>query len=242
MEDTYDTCAPRAYYLRTLIEAVYIPSGEFENALETCGKLTAIVERYSEQWIEARWFLTDVRGDLLAIYNATNRKDLEKQTVADGKQYLVDYENWIAELSASSSDKEAIYKDSVGGEEIWSLPNLHQQYYQFALHDFACRCMWTGHYKDAMKLFEKALAIRDDVSASSETHFFLAGSILKATGDREKSFEHFRQAVLNPFFSRRHELKQAFIGETTFEDVWDDEQFVSLIDKEVQKQVQQTKE
>ncbi|MFQ6042487.1 MAG: hypothetical protein ACE5PV_16655 [Candidatus Poribacteria bacterium] len=239
IQDTYETCVSRAYYLRTLIEAVYVPASEFESALETCDKLIALVEKYSEQWVEARWILTDVRGDLLSIYHATNRKDLEEQAVTDGKQYLIDYENWIAELSASGGDREVIYKDPASGKEkIRTFLELHRQYYQFSLHDFACQCMWNGHYKDAMELFEKALAIRDD----AETHFFLAGSILKATEDRRKSFEHFRKAVENPSFSRKHELKQAFLGETTFEDVWDDEQFISLIDREVQKQVQQVKE
>lgn len=50
-------------------------------------------------------------------------------------------------------------------------------------------------------------------------------------------FEHFRQAVENSYFSRRHELKRAFLEESTFEDVWNDEKFLSLIDKEVQKNV-----
>lgn len=65
---------------------------------------------------------------------------------------------------------------------------------------------------------------------------------MSGTGDKEKSFEHFQQAVENPYFSRRHDLKQAFLEETTFEDVWDDEQYLSLINKEVQKLVQQVKE
>jgi tetratricopeptide (TPR) repeat protein len=216
-----------------------MPAGEFENALETCGALTELVEKCSEQWLESRWFLIDVQGDLLSIYHATNRKDLEKQTVTEGIQHLLDYEHWITKFSGSGGDRKVIYKNGYSGkEEVWSLPNLHQEYYQFALHDFACRCMWTGHYKEAVELFEKALVIRDD----AETHFFLAGCILKATGHREKSFEHFRQAVENPSFSRRHELEQAFLGEITFEDVWDDEQYLSFIDREVQKLVQQVKE
>jgi len=236
LEDTYDACAPRAYYLRTLIEAVYVPDERFEEALDTCGKLKLLVEKYIEQWVEARWFLTDVRGDLLSIYHRTGCKDKEKQIVADGRQFLLDYEDWIAEISAFGSDRTAVYTDHLGKEEVWALHKLHQQvYYQFALHDFACMCMWTDHYTDAVELFEKALTLRND----AETHLFLAGSILKATGDREKSFEHFRQAIEDPFFSRRHELKQVFLGDINFEDVWDDEQFMGVIDQEVQRQVQQ---
>ncbi|MCX6112572.1 MAG: hypothetical protein NTY22_04700 [Proteobacteria bacterium] len=238
LEDTYDTCVYRANYLRALMEAVYVPAGRFEEALETCDKLKAIVEKYAEQWVEARWFLADIRGGLLSIYHSTECKDLEEQIVIDGKQYLLDYENWITESSISSIKSEEVYKDPLSGkEEVSSLFDLHWQYYIFSIHDFACMCMWTGHYKDAVELFEKALAIGDN----AETHFFLAGSILKATGDVEKSLDHFRQAIENPFFSRRHELKLAFLEEATFKDVWDNERFISLIEIEEQKEVQQVK-
>lgn len=236
MEDTYDTCTSRAYYLRSLIEAVYVPAERFEEALETCERLKALTEKYIEQWVEARWIFIDAQANLLLVYHATNRGDMEAQTVVEGKQYVSDYGHWVTQLSTSGGDREVTYKDPVRGKaDVRSLYNFHRQYYQFSLHDFACVCMWTGHYEDAVELFEKALAIMD----VPNTHFFLAGSILKATGDREKSFQHFRQAVENPLYSPRHNLKQVVLGDSSFEDVWDDDQFLSLIEKEAQKDSQQ---
>ncbi|NIV35460.1 MAG: hypothetical protein GWN58_40210 [Anaerolineae bacterium] len=95
--------------------------------------------------------------------------------------------------------------------------------------------MWAGYYDEAIPLFERALTLKDN----PETHFFLAGTILKATSDKNRSLAHFRQATQNPAFSRRHDLRQAFLAEGTFEAVWNDPRFLDLIDQEVQKLVQQ---
>jgi RNA polymerase sigma factor (sigma-70 family) len=225
IEETAETCNTRAEYLRTLTEAVYLPAGEYAQAEATCQAWMALMQTYSDQVTSTRWLLIDGRGILLSIYATTEQHDRVKETISAGRQEALAYAQWVAEQQAAGDDAD------MGAKAL----ARHQSLCQAALHNFACQCMWAGYYDEAIPLFERALTLKDDPA----THFFLAGTILKAAGDKNRSLAHFRQAIQNPAFSRRHDLRQAFLAEGTFEAAWNDPHFLDLIDQEVQKLVQQ---
>lgn len=227
LEGTSETCTPRAYYLRCLIEAVYLPEKAYDKALATCARLSSLAGQYQDTWIEARWIHTDVTANRLSIFQATHRCDDAVQMVSDGKRELADYKRFFMELTAKNRHHKITVKSGLfGREERGSLYEFHKRYYQFALHDFACVCMWTGYYTDAADLFEQTLVLQED----PHTHYFYAGCLLKASGDRKRSLIHLRKAVQNPNLSIRYQLKQAFLNETVFEEVWTDEEFLRLIE------------
>lgn len=219
--DTVATCEARAAYLRTLIEAVHLPAGAYIQALEVCDQLMVFLDHYRDQWVAARWLTSEVFGVRLSIYHAMDASDLEIGVIMDGRQYLGEYAEW---LKLPTMLKENNGTSSQG----------HTQLYHTALHNFGCQCLWTGHYQEAVDLLEQAL-LNWDVP---ETHFFLAGAILQATNDQGQSLKHFCQAVEHSDFSRRHELKQAFLEESSFGAVHDDSAFLAVIEKENQKLTQ----
>lgn len=236
-EDTYETCTARAYYLRTLIEAVYIPADDYTSALAASDRLIVLAEKYADRWVQARWIITDVIGDRLSIYHKMQDEKQTARVLSAGLKHLTAYERFIARLfSSAEKDRLVDYEVGMGGRvEKRPVGELHQMHYQFALHDFACICMWNGHYQEAVPLFEKALSFVDD----PHTRFFLAGAILKASGDRESSYAHLQQAVMDPQWSVRHQLKRSFLTEAAFEDVWTDERFLALLESEAKTQVHQ---
>jgi DNA-binding transcriptional MerR regulator len=221
IEDTADSYQERAIYLRTLVESVYMPAGEFEQARQLCNQIIELTNKYKERWPAAQFFVADVYGFLVTIYGATDNPEMLRQTITEAKQAVEGHEQKVVELQRKENDQ----------------ANQYRRFHQYALHNLGCQCLWQGpdYAQNALEFLQKALLIE----GVPETHFFLSGAILINNGDRQRSFEHFRQAVENPNFSRRHELKQAFLAEYFFEEVWGDNQFVSVIEKEVQNQVWQ---
>lgn len=87
--DTVATCEARAFYLRTLVEAVYVSADAHAQAVEVCDQLATLMDQYRDQWMEARWMATEAHGLLLSIYHAMHFPDLETRAIMDGKQHWV---------------------------------------------------------------------------------------------------------------------------------------------------------
>lgn len=221
--DTLETCQTRAEYLRTLTEAVYMPRDDYDRAEETCKSWMALIEKYSDQLATARWMLIDGCGLLLSIYTALGQQDQVNETVRIGLAETAAYASWINQQMRHNPDMA-----STELAEHWALC-------QNGLHNFGCQCLWNGYFNEAVQLLEQAL----EISENAETHFFLAAAILKATGNRDQSLDHFRCAIQNPTYSYRHDLKRPFLHERAFESVWNDPQFLSVIAQEADKLVQQ---
>jgi tetratricopeptide (TPR) repeat protein len=214
--DTPATLEARVLYLRTLAEAIHFPSGAYAQAITACTHLLTLLEPYRDHWDQARWIAIDVCGILLALHHATSQHEREEHTLAAGKHDLAAYATWIEHKTAphqqaSNTDQRLMQ---------------HRWWYSIALANFGCQCLWTEHSPDAVAFLTQALKIQD----VPETHFFLASALLQANGDTRQSLEHFRRAVENPSFSRRHDLRQAFHEEQGFAAVWNDGEFLTVIE------------
>lgn len=93
-------------------------------------------------------------------------------------------------------------------------------------HDIGTCLMWEKRYKQAMTLFEYAIQNQ----GTGITHYFYAICVWATQRNRSTTLEHLKLAEMKVKGNGglRSRYKQMFLGAEEFDDVWEDDEFLSV--------------